>query len=112
LRQKAIRDPALIKHLDRACVQTACARAGELLVGAPLDNGDVDARKRKLAHHHEARRTSSSDHHGMLCHAMTMPHDPGLAASPRVWHRVKVERTGVALLFLLRDSMYPKGQPS
>jgi len=29
-------------------MQTACARALEVLVGAPLDDGDVDARQRQL----------------------------------------------------------------
>jgi hypothetical protein len=30
-------------------MQTACTRAGELLVGAPLDDGDVDSSQRQLA---------------------------------------------------------------
>src|SRR6266498_3270140 len=34
--------------------------------------------------------------------AMTVRHDPGLAASPRVWHRLEVERDGVALFFSFR----------
>src|SRR5262249_17896657 len=41
LREEAIRDATLIEHLDRARVQAARARAGELLVDAPLDDRDV-----------------------------------------------------------------------
>ena len=53
----------------RWCVtQTACARAGEVLAGAPLDDGDVDARQRQLARQHQPRRTASGDHHRMLGH--------------------------------------------
>ena len=52
-------------------MQTACARAGEVLVGAPLDDGDVDARQRELARQHQPRRTSSGDHHRMLRHGRT-----------------------------------------
>ena len=68
LREEAIRDATLIEHLDRARVQTACARAGEVLVGAPLDNGDVDPRQRQLGRQHQPRRTSSGDHHRVLGH--------------------------------------------
>src|SRR5258708_4219494 len=42
-------------------MQTACARAGEVLADAPLDNGDVDARQGELGRQHQARRTSSID---------------------------------------------------
>jgi hypothetical protein len=42
--QEPIRDPSLIEHLDRARVQTACARAPGVLVRAPLDDGNVNAR--------------------------------------------------------------------
>jgi len=34
----------LVENLDGARVQTARARASEVLVGAPLDNGNVDPR--------------------------------------------------------------------
>jgi hypothetical protein len=44
-------------------VQTARARAGEVLAGAPLDNRNVDARQRQLARQHQPRRTASGDHH-------------------------------------------------
>jgi hypothetical protein len=48
------------------------ARAGEVLAGAPLDNGDVDARQRQLARQHQPCRTSSADHHrSMLGHSHT-----------------------------------------
>src|ERR1035438_8050838 len=97
-------------------MQTACARALEVLAGAPLDNGNVDARKRQLGRQHQPRRTASGDHHCVLCRGRTargsvvhlrssllrvsrlrpgtVRHDPGLAASPWVWHTVEVERGG------------------
>src|SRR4051812_49439765 len=59
LREEAIRDSALIEYLDGARVQTARARAGEVLARAPLDDHDVDLQKRQLARQHQARRTSS-----------------------------------------------------
>ena len=68
LREEAIRDAALIEHLDGARMQTARARAVEVLAGAPLDDGDVDARQRQLGRQHQPRRTASRDHHCMLCH--------------------------------------------
>src|SRR5215213_2355332 len=52
-------------------VQTACARAGEVLAGAPLDDGNVDPRQRQLARQHQPRRTSSGDHHRVLGHSRT-----------------------------------------
>ena len=59
---------ALIEDLDRACVQTTGARAGELLAGAPLDDGDVDLRQGQLARQHQPRRAASRDHHRMFSH--------------------------------------------
>ena len=49
-------------------VQTARARAGEVLAGAPLDDRHVDPRQRELARQHQPGRTSSGDHHRMLGH--------------------------------------------
>jgi hypothetical protein len=60
LRQEPISDPTLIENLD--------ARAGEVLAGAPLDKGNVNARQRQLARQHQPRRTPSGDHHRMLGH--------------------------------------------
>ena len=90
LREEPIGDSALIEDLDGACVQTARARAGEVLAGAPLDDGDVDARQRQLARQHQPRRTSSGDHHRMLGHSCLpsgfrraiMGHEGGLVSSP------------------------------
>ena len=65
-REEPIGDAALIEHLDGARVQTARARADEVLAGAPLDNGDVDARQRQFARQHQPCRTCSGDHHRML----------------------------------------------
>src|SRR3712207_6405444 len=47
-------------------MQIACARAGEVLDGAPPDNGNVDPRQRQLARQHHPCQTSSGDHHRML----------------------------------------------
>src|ERR687893_2218092 len=52
-------------------MQTAWAQADEVPAGAPLDNGNVDARQRQLARQHQPRRTSSGDHHRMLGHRHT-----------------------------------------
>ncbi len=72
LRQEALGDASLIEHLDRACMQAARARAGEVLVGAPLDDGDVDTRQRQLARQHQPRRASSCDHHRMVRHGQRL----------------------------------------
>ena len=71
LRKEPISDPALVENLDGPCVQPARTRASEFLVGAPLDDGDVDARQRQLARQHQPCRTSSGDHHRMLGHRHT-----------------------------------------
>ena len=71
LREEPIGDSTLIEDLDGARVQTACARAGEVLAGAPLDDGNVDPRQRQLARQHQPRGTSSGDHHRMLGHRHT-----------------------------------------
>jgi hypothetical protein len=42
-------------------VQTACARAGQVLAGTPLDNGNVHARQRQLARQHQAGRARAHD---------------------------------------------------
>ena len=68
LREEPIGDSALIEDLDGAREQTACARAAEVLAGAPLDNGNVDARQRQLARQHQPGRTSSGDYHRMFGH--------------------------------------------
>ncbi len=47
------------------------AHASEVLVGAPLADGDVDARQRQLARQHQPGRTSSGDQHRMLGHSHT-----------------------------------------
>jgi hypothetical protein len=71
LREEPVGDPALIEDLDGARVQTARAQAGEVVTGAPLDNGNVDPRQRQLARQHQPRRTSSGDHRRMLGHSHT-----------------------------------------
>jgi hypothetical protein len=96
-----------------------CARAGEVLTGAPLDNGHVNARQRQLARQHQPCRSSSGDHHRTLGHRHTpigtidnttrisrlpfppfwrqramLQHDPGLPASPPVRDILRVARSG------------------
>ena len=72
LREEPVGDAALIEDLDGARVQAARARAGEVLAGAPLDDGDVDPRQRQLARQHQPGRTASGDHHaGGLTHRAT-----------------------------------------
>jgi hypothetical protein len=71
LRQEPLGDPTLIEDLDGPCVQATCAQAGEVLVGSPLDDGDVDAAQRQLAGQHQPRRATSGDHHRVLGHRHT-----------------------------------------
>ena len=63
LREEPISDATLIEHLDRAREKAAGPRAGEHVIGAPLDDRDVDLRQRQLSRQHHPRRTSSGDHH-------------------------------------------------
>ena len=96
LREEPISNSTLIEDLDGARVQAARARAGELLVRAPLDNGNIDPGQRQLARQHQAGRTSSGDHHRMFTHryflhvvtpkfrlrVAVLREEPGLEASP------------------------------
>ena len=47
-------------------MQTTCARANQVLAGAPLDNGDVDSRQCQFACQHQPRRASPDNHHRMV----------------------------------------------
>ena len=66
LREEPVSDPTLIEHLDRARVKAAGPRAGEHVIGTPLEHRDVDLRQRQLGRQHHPRRTASGDHHRML----------------------------------------------
>ena len=68
LREEPIGDSALIENLDGPRVKAACARAGALLAGAPLENRNVDSRQRQLARQHQPRRAASGYDHRMLGH--------------------------------------------
>ena len=68
LREETLRDATLIQHLDRARVKAAGPRPDEHVVGAPLDQHDVDLRQRELGREHHPRRAAAGDHHGMLGH--------------------------------------------
>src|SRR5687767_15495416 len=71
LRQEAIYDATLIEDFEGARAQAAGPRFGEVLAGAPLDDGDVHARQRQLARQHQPRRAAAGDHHRMLGHRRT-----------------------------------------
>ena len=71
LREEPIGDPTLIQHLDRARVKAAGPRAGEHVIGTPLDDRDVDLRQRQLGRQHHPRGTASGDDHRMLGHRHT-----------------------------------------
>jgi hypothetical protein len=72
-REEPLGDAALIQHLEGACVQAAGARAGELLIGTPLDDRHIDARQRQLAGQHQPGWTPSGDHHRVLAPAHLVP---------------------------------------
>ena len=55
-REEPIGTSTLIENLDRARMQTARARAVELLAGAPLDDRDVGPCQRQLARQHQPDR--------------------------------------------------------
>jgi hypothetical protein len=61
LREEPIGNSSLIEDLDGARVKAAGTRAGEVLAGAPLDNGNVDSRQRRLARQHQAGRARAHD---------------------------------------------------
>jgi hypothetical protein len=60
---------ALIQHFDRARVQTAGARAIEILTRAAFDDHNVDPRQCQLAGQHHPGRAATGDHHRVLGHA-------------------------------------------
>ncbi len=103
LRKEPISDTTLVENLDGAGMKTECTRADQVLVGTPLDNGDVDPRQRQLTSQHQPSRASSNDHHRMFGHVAPLisagsglrpailRYDPGLAASPPVRYMLKVE---------------------
>ncbi len=59
-------DSALVKHLSRAKLQAASAKAGKLLTGTPLNNRDIDLRQRQLACQHQPGRTGPNDYNCMM----------------------------------------------
>ena len=81
LGQEPVGDPALIEHLDRARVKAAGARAGQDVIGAPLDDHDVDLRQGQLGRQHHPRRTASGDHHLMVGHTRP-PECPAAEIAP------------------------------
>ena len=87
--EEPIGDAALIENLDRARVQTPCEPTVEFLAGAPLDNGNVDARQCQLARQHQAGRARAHDQDIGIRHGhQTAPVvlDP-VSASPRPHRR-------------------------
>src|SRR5262245_49840952 len=73
-------DAALVENLERARLQPTCTRAGEVLVGAPLDNGNVDASQGQFARQHQPGRTCSNDHYRMFDHR----HSPVASKGPQL----------------------------
>ena len=71
LREEPIGNSALIEDLDGARVQTACARAFDVLARASLNDGDVHPGQRQLSREHQPGWTSPGDHHRMLGHEPT-----------------------------------------
>ncbi len=63
LRDEPIGDAALVEYFDRPREQAARARAGQILIGAPLDDGDVHAGQCQLARQHQPGRAAAGDHH-------------------------------------------------
>jgi hypothetical protein len=43
-RKKSVGNSALVENLDRANVQSSGPRSHEILAGAPLNDGNIDAR--------------------------------------------------------------------
>ena len=74
-REEPVGDAPLIEHLDGARVQTAGARAGKFLAGAPLDNRNVYARQRQLACEHQSGRPCADDNYRVfgLCRTHFAP---------------------------------------
>src|SRR6185369_2533218 len=68
LRDESLGDAALIEDFDRACVQAAGARAGEILAGASLDDCDVDAGEGELAGQCHSCRSASGDQYCVVSH--------------------------------------------
>src|SRR5262249_41157398 len=70
LSEEGFGNPPLIKDSDGARVQTACARASQVLARAPFNNGNVDTRQRQLRCQHQPRR-ARTDNHNVLVHFAT-----------------------------------------
>jgi hypothetical protein len=70
LREEPIRNTALVEYLDRACMQATCSQSSELLIRAPLDDGNVNARQCQLGCQHQSRWTCANDHDFVFHHKM------------------------------------------
>ena len=66
LGQEAVHDAALIEDLEGSRKEATGACARDVLVGAPLDDRDIDAGQRQLTGQHQARRPGPGDQHGVL----------------------------------------------
>src|SRR6185369_5720889 len=84
LGEEAVDDAALIEDLEGACMQAPRARPDQVLVGAPLDYGHIDARERQFARQHHPRLTTAGDDHRML----DTPH----IVTPRLLHEARLLR--------------------
>ena len=82
LRHETICDATLIEHLDRAGEETSGTRSVDCLVGATLDDGNVDSRQRQLARQHQTGRATARDHNLMLGHRQPPPDASTIICSP------------------------------
>ena len=116
LREETIGDASLIEHLDRARVQAARARAGDVLARRaarrsrrrrapaparpPASAPSVLLRRSPLRDSPSPHRVRIRRACSLLPRARFAPrpgtvrHDRGLAASPGIWHMLEVERGG------------------
>ena len=87
LREEPVGDAALVEDLEGARRQASCARTGERLTSAALEDRHVDACQRQLARQHQPCRTAPGNHHRRLAHrrppaSRAAPNAPDCTASP------------------------------
>src|ERR1700756_5271387 len=85
-------------------MQTTCARANQVLAGAPLDNGNVNPCQRQLTCQHQPRRAASSDNNRMVGHLFDVSTRP----TRRRQHRHSTTPIS-AVLVSASDSAAPPG---
>ncbi|MDT4888986.1 hypothetical protein FQZ97_1256260 [compost metagenome] len=66
LGNEAIGNAALVEHFDGAGMEAPGAGAGQALIGAALDNGDIDAGEGQFARQHQPDGAAAGNDHGMF----------------------------------------------